>query len=193
MMSWRTLVLIGIAGCLASVSAASDPGVKALGAYPLPLPGLSANTGATPRVLLWCQGVNLMGVVVPDEKASGCGTASQKRVRPGAFLLRDGRCEADGGTVSFGFLVSRKAWVYESGGRVPEARTVWLLHRFEGSLRAGELKGALVQVDINHPGHPFQKTSAEVAALPSEQPSFTDEAAWRSGIAQTYCLATGGP
>jgi hypothetical protein len=192
MIPWRTLVvLIGGAGWLASVPVASEPNVKPVGVYPFLLPGLSASPEATPKALLWCQGVNLMGIVVPDEKSNDCGTASQKR--PRAFVLRDGRCGAEGGAVSFGFLVSRKAWVFDSARRIPEERTVWLLHRFEGSLRAGQLKGVLVQVDVDHPGYSFQRKSVEVEALPGEQASFTDEATWRSGIAQTFCLAAGGP
>jgi hypothetical protein len=193
MKSLRTLVLIGIAGCLASVSAASEPSVKPVGVYPFLLPGFSVGPDAKSKALLWCQGLNLMGVVVPDEKSNNCGTASQKRFAPRAFLLRDGRCEPDGSILSFGFLVSRKAWVFEAAGGVPEVRTVWLLHRFEGSLKAGQLKGVLVQVDVNHPGYSFQRKSVEVEALPAEQTSFTGETAWRGGIEQTFCLAVGGP
>jgi hypothetical protein len=71
---------------------------------------------------------------------------------------------------------------------------VWLVLRFDGSLKAGQLTGALVQVDVNHPGLPFQKTSVEAEALPREQQaSFTDETTWRSGIEQTFCLAAGEP
>jgi hypothetical protein len=193
MMSWRVLVITGIAGCLASVPAASEPGVKPVGVYPFLLPGLVGSPDATPKALLWCQGGNLMGVVVPDEKTAECGSTPQKRPAPSAFLLRDGRCEPDGSTISFGFLVSRKAWVYESAGRTPEERTVWLLHRFEGSLKAGQLKGVLVQVDVNHPGYPFQRKSVEVEGLAAEQASFADDAAWHSGLAQTFCLAAGVP
>jgi hypothetical protein len=70
---------------------------------------------------------------------------------------------------------------------------VWLLLRFEGSVKAGQLTGALVQVDVNHPGLPFQRTSVEAEALPREQQaSFTDETTC-SGIAQTFCLAAGEP
>ncbi len=109
MMSWRMLVLAGFACCLGSVSAASEPGVRPVGVYPFALPGLMARPDARPKALLWCQGANLMGVVVPDDTGNDCGTASPKRSAPGALLLRDGRCESDGTMVSFGFLVPRKA------------------------------------------------------------------------------------
>lgn len=193
MMCWRNLVLIGLAGCIAAVSAASEPAVKPVGTYPFVLPGFSVSPDAKPKALLWCRGVSLMGVVVPDEKSSDCGTASQKRSAPRAFLLRDGRCETDGSTVSFGFLVPRKAWVFKAAGGAPGEQTVWLLHRFEGSLKAGRLRGVLVQVDVNHPGYQFQKKSVEVEALPAEQASFTNDTAWSDGIAQTFCLAAGDP
>jgi len=193
MMPWRALVLFGVVAGLSSVSAASEPGVKPVGVFPLLLPGDSVGGDTRPKAMLWCQGVTLMGVVVPDERSNDCGTASPKRLAPTAFLLRDGRCESDGTKVSFGFLVSRKAWVFESGGRTPVERKVWLLHRFEGSLKAGQLKGVLVQVDIHHPGYSFERKSVEVEALPGEQASFADEPAWLGGIGQTYCLAAGEP
>jgi hypothetical protein len=191
MRSWLTLVILASAGGLASVSGASGADVKPAGTYPFLLPGLSASPQAKPKALLWCQGVNLMGVVVPDERSRDCGTASQKR--PTALLLRDGRCDPERGAVSFGFLVARKAWVFEGGGGVPAERIAWVLHRFEGSLKEGQLRGVLVQVDISHPGYAFEKKDVDVEALPAEQASFADEAAWRSGIAQTFCLAAGGP
>jgi len=193
MKSWRMLVLIGLTGCFDSVSAAAESSVKPAGVYPFSLPGEPANPEAKSKALLWCRGANLVGVVVPDEKSSDCGTPSQKRMAPRALLLRDGRCEADGSSVSFGFLESHKAWVFESSGRTPEGRTLWLLHRFEGSLKGGQLKGSLVQVDVNHPGYSFQRKKVEVDALPGEQESFADESAWRASIAQTYCLAQGEP
>jgi hypothetical protein len=143
--------------------------------------------------LLWCQGSKLVGVVVPDEKLNDCGSGSQKRSAARALLVRDGRCEGDGTSVSFGFLVSRKAWVFLEAGRAPEERTVWLLNRFEGSLKAGQLKGAMVQVDVNHPGFPFQRKSVEAEALQMEQASFSDEAAWRGSMSQTYCLSASEP
>jgi hypothetical protein len=193
MRSSRTLVVVVLAsaGGLASARGGAGADVKPAGAYPFVLPGLSAGPDARPKALLWCQGANLMGVVVPDERSHDCGTASQKR--PTALLLRDGRCELNSGAVSFGFLVARKAWVFEGGGRVPAEQTGWLLHRFEGSLKEGQLRGVLVQVDISHPGYAFEKKNVDVEALPAEQVSFADEAAWRSGIAQTFCLAAGGP
>lgn len=183
------LVLAGIAGGLGSVSAATDPGVRAVGVYPITLPGLSGPE-ASPKALLWCRGTDLVGVVVPDDKGNGC--SSPKRSAPGAMLLRDGRCDA-GGVVSFGFLVGRKAWVYGGTGRTPVERTVWLLHRFEGSVVAGQLKGVLVQVDVNHPGYAFQPTTVETGSLPEQQASFPDETTWRGGIDQAFCLAAGEP
>jgi hypothetical protein len=191
MVSRRFFVLIGLAGSLASVSAADEQSVRPAGVFPLVLPGQSVSPGAPAKAHLWCQGANLVGIVVPNEKAESCNGAAQKR--PSAVLLRDGRCEPDGSSVSFGFLLSRKAWVYEASGREPEERTLWLLHRFEGSLAAGQLKGALVQVDVNHPGYSFQKTKVEAEALPGSQAPFADSAAWRSGLSQTYCLAMGEP
>jgi len=172
----------------ASWSAAGD--VKPIGAFPFALAGLSVDVGATPRVLLWCQGPTLLGVVLPDDGKAECGT-SPKRVLPRAFLLRDGRCEADGSGVSFGFVVPRRAWLFDSGGRAPQARVALLLHRFEGSVREGRLAGSLVQVDVSHPGYAFRKKSVEAGLLPSEQSSFADEAAWRTGMAQTFCVAPG--
>jgi hypothetical protein len=130
-----------------------------------------------------------MGIVVPSDKPESCDGTQKK---PGAVLLRDGRCEADGTTVSFGFLLSRKAWVYEASGREPEERTLWLVHRFEGSLATDQLKGDLVQVDVNHPGFPFQKSKVDGASL-GGQSSFPDLASWRSSVSQSYCLATGEP
>jgi len=193
MMSWLILILIGVVSSLASGSVASEATVKPVGAYPFALPGLSVSPDGKSKALLWCQGVNLMGVVVPDEKSTACGTASPKRMAPGAFLLRDGRCESDGSTVSFGFLVSRKAWVFGAARGAPEERTAWLLHRFEGSLKAGQLTGVLVQVDVSHPGYSFQRKKVDVEAVPAEQASFTDGAAWHNGIAQAFCLAEDDP
>jgi hypothetical protein len=134
-----------------------------------------------------------MGVVVPDDKLNACGSGAQKRSAARALLVRDGRWEADGSLLSFGFLVSRKAWVFVETGRAPEGRTVWLLNRFEGSLKGGQLKGAIVQVDVNHPGYPFQKKSVESENLQTEQASFSDEADWRAGMSRTYCLSAGEP
>jgi hypothetical protein len=170
---------------------ASGAGVAAAGAYSLALPGFSAGPAPPPKALLWCQGESLLGVVVPDEKSRDCGPASQRR--PRAVLLRDGRCGADGGAVSFGFLVSRTAWVVESASDKPEGRTMWLLHRFEGSVRDGRLSGVLVQVDISHPGRAFEKKSVAAPALVEEQPSFADEGSWRTDMGRRYCLAPEGP
>ncbi len=192
-MSRRFIVLIGLAGSLASVSvpALAEQGVAPAGVFPIVLPGQSATPGSPPKAHVWCQGATLLGVVVPSEKLDTCDGSAQKR--PSAVLLRDGRCEANGTSVSFGFLLSRKAWVYEASGREREERTLWLLHRFEGSLAAGQLKGVLVQVDVNHPGYAFQRSKVEADALPGGQSPFADSAAWRSGLSQTYCLATGEP
>lgn len=190
----RRLLLVGIVSCLGSVLEAAEESVEPLGVFPFALPGSAASRDVQPKAFLWCQGANLLGVVVPDTKSIDCRAAGQKRVAPQALLLRDGRCEAGGTAVSFGLLVSRKAWVFESSRRTPQDRTVWLVLRFEGSVKAGQLTGALVQVDVNHPGLPFQRTSVEAAALPSEQQaSFANETAWRSGLAQTFCLAAGEP
>jgi hypothetical protein len=193
MRSWRLLVLLGLAGSVGSASAATDSTAKPVGVYPLSLQGFSVSGGPQPKAHLWCQGVNLLGFVVPDEKSTECGTAAHKGSAPRALPLRDGRCEGDGSAVSFGFLESRKAWVFDAAGRKRVDRIVWLLYRFEGSLTAGRLKGALVQVDVNHPGSPFQSRNVDAQTLPDEQASFADEAAWRSGVAQAVCLVTGGP
>lgn len=191
----RRLLLVGIVSCLGSVSEAAAQSVRPLGAFPFALPGSAAGRDAQPKALLWCQGATLVGVVVPETKSIDCTAAGQKkRAAPRALLLRDGRCEAGGSGVSFGLLVSRKAWVFDSSKRTPQERTVWLLLRFEGSVKSGQLTGALVQVDVDHPGLPFQRTSVEAEALPSEpQTPFADETTWRSGIAQTFCLAADEP
>ena len=190
----RRLVLVGIVSCLGSLSEAAEQTVKPLGAFPFAIPGSAGSRDVQPKALLWCQGASLVGVVVPDAKAVDCGAGGQKRSAPRALLLRDGRCEAGGPAVSFGLLVSRKAWVFDSSVRTPQERTVWLLLRFEGAVKAGQLTGALVQVDVSHPGLPFQKTSVEADASPrEEQASFTDETTWHSGMAQTFCLAAGEP
>lgn len=195
MKSWRMLVLVGAAGCLCQVrgAAAAEPGLTPVGSYSFLLPGFQTGPDARPKAALWCHGADLLGVVVLDGKTADCGTASQKKSAPRAFLLRDGRCSSDGHAVSFGFLVARQAWVFESPGRMPPQRTAWLLQRFEGSLAGGRLTGVLVQVDVDHPGHAFQTYKVEGDAVSGEQASFADEAAWRSGMAQTLCLAAVGP
>jgi hypothetical protein len=189
----RRLLFVGIAGCLASLSDAADQGIKPLGVFPFALAGPAANRDAAPRAFLWCQGASLVGFVVPDAKSAECSAAGQKHSAPRALVLRDGRCEAGGTAVSFGLLVSRKAWVFDPAVKTPQERTTWQVLRFEGAVRGTQLTGSLVQVDVSHPGLPFQKTSVEAEALAQEQASFADEAAWRSGAVQTYCLATGEP
>lgn len=189
----RRLLLVGVVSCLASVSETADQSVKPLGVFPFALPGTTAGRDVQSKALLWCQGANLVGVLVPDTKGIDCSAAGQKRTAPRALLLRDGRCDALG-VVSFGLLVSRKAWVFDPTIKTPQERTVWQVLRFDGSVKGSQLTGGLVQVDVNHPGLPFQKANVEAEALHGdEQASFADEAAWRSGVTQTYCLAAGEP
>ncbi len=178
---------VTVAGIASAVEAAE---VKARGVFHFPMAGLSVDVGPNPRVLLWCQGTTLLGVVVLDDGRAQCGAAVQKRELPRALVLRDGRCEADGRGVSFGFLVARKSWLFDSGGRLPEERSVLLLHRFEGSIVGSRLSGSLVQVDVSHPGYAFQKKRLEAEGLPSEQPPYSDEAAWHEGVSQIFCLAS---
>jgi hypothetical protein len=188
------LVLLLALGCLGSAAEAAEPSVEPMGVFPFLLPGLQAPPDARPKVLLWCRGPKLVGLVVAAEGHARAGVARQSRPAPAALLLRDGRCEADRSGVSFGFLLPLKAWVFESQARTPPAeRTTWLLHRFEGSARAGELKGLLVQVDVNHPGYAFRETRIEVDALSEPQASFTDESGWLGSVAQTYSLERGDP
>ena len=192
MVSLLVLVLTGTG--LGSAAQAAELSVRPLGAYPFLLPGLPSTLDAKPKALLWCHGVKLVGVVVPGEGRDGSGIAAQNRPAPTALVLRDGRCEPDGGGVSFGFLLPLKAWVFESPARTPpEERTAWLLHRFAGSLQAGVLKGVLVQVDVNHPGYSFRESRIEVDALPEAQASFTDENGWLGSVARTYSLAQSEP
>lgn len=191
-MSFLMLVLIG--SSLGSVAQAAAPSVKPFGAYPFSLPGSAAIPGAKPKVLLWCHGVKLVGVMVPAEARDRSGSATQNRPAPTAFLLRDGRCEPDGSSVSFGFLVPLQAWVFEAPARTPPAeRTAWLLHRFQGSVTAGLLKGVLVQVDVNHPGYSFRESRIEVDTLPEGQASFNDEKGWLDSVARTFSLAQSEP
>jgi hypothetical protein len=190
-MSRRVLAVICLAGSFVPGSESAEQGVRAAGVFSFVLPGQSAAAGSPPKAHLWCQGASLVGIVVPSDKAESCDGGAQKR--PAAVLLRDGRCEADGTTISFGFLLSRKAWVYEASGREPEERTLWLVHRFEGSLADGQLKGDLVQVDVNHPGYPFQKAKVDAGASAGGQSSFPDLATWKSSVSQSYCLAAGEP
>src|SRR5262245_25228664 len=102
----RRLLLVGVASCLGSAAQAADSGVKPLGVFPLALGGSAASRDASPKAFLWCQGASLVGVVVADTKSVDCSAAKQKRSAPRALVLRDGRCEAGGGAVSFGLLVS---------------------------------------------------------------------------------------
>jgi hypothetical protein len=188
------LVLVLIGSSLGSVAQAAEPSVTPRGAYPFLLPGLPATPDAQPKVLLWCQGVKLVGVVVPGEGRDKSGIATQNRPAPTACVLRDGRCKPDGSGVSFGFLLPLKAWVFESPARTPpEERTAWLLHRFEGSLQAGQLKGVLVQVDVNHPGYSFRESRIEADTLPEVQASFADENGWLGSVARSYSLAQSEP
>ena len=124
MIPLAAVVLMGVS--LVPGDQAATPGVKALGVYPLSLPGLQAVPAGRPRVLLWCSGVKLLGVMVPDESSQKAGTVAESRSLPSAILLRDGRCEADGGGVSFGFLVPVKAWIFDTAVRTPpEEHTTW--------------------------------------------------------------------
>ena len=83
--------------------------------------------------------------------------------------------------------------MYPASGRPRQARTVWLLHRFEGSVHDGRLKGTMVQVDVAHPGHSFQNSPVEVEGSSSDQASFPGEEEWHGNVAQTFCLATDAP
>jgi hypothetical protein len=188
------LVLVLTGTGLGSAAQAAEPAVKPLGAYPFILPGLPASPNARPKVLLWCHGAKLVGVVVPGEGRPRPGPEAQPPPAPTALLLRDGRCAPDGSGVSFGFLLPVQAWVFESATRKPPAeRTAWLLHRFEGSVQAGLLKGVLVQVDVNHPGYAFRESRLEVETLPEAQASFTDEGGWLGSVERAYSLAPSNP
>ena len=183
------LVLMG-----ASLVPAAQAGVNAVGVYPLFLPGVDASPAAKPRVLLWCRGTTLLGVMVPGELNEQAGAAAQGRSLPSAILLRDGRCEADGSGVSFGFLLPMNAWVFDTAGTsAPEQRTTWLLHRFQGTVSDRLLKGVLVQVDVNHPGLAFREVEVEVGAVAAGQASFADENAWREDVARTFSLVDAEP
>src|SRR5262245_30503540 len=61
--AWMAGVLLAIA--LPANGAGAE--VRPLGAFSLPLAGLSIDVGTKPRVLLWCQGPGLLGVVLPDD------------------------------------------------------------------------------------------------------------------------------
>ncbi len=188
-------VLLLMGASLVPAEAAVGPGVKAMGVYPLLLPGLQAVPAGRPKVRIWCQGAKLLGVMVPDESQQRAATTPQgKSLLPSALLLRDGRCEAEGGGVSFGFLLPMRAWIFDSTVRAtPEERTTWLLHRFQGSVADHQLKGVLVQVDVNHPGFAFPETKVEVEALGEDQASFADEKTWLEDLARTFSVVRSEP
>jgi hypothetical protein len=191
MIPLAAVVLMGAS--LVPADQAATPAVTALGVYPLSLPGLQALPAGRPRILLWCSGVKLLGVMVPDE-SSRSGTVAESRSLPSAILLRDGRCEADGGGISFGFLVPVKAWIFDTAVRTPpEEHTTWLLHRFQGTVSDHQLRGALVQADVSHPGFAFREAKVEVGALVEEQASFPDENTWLKNVARTFTLARAEP
>ncbi len=187
-------VVLLLGSSLVPAEQAAGPGVKAMGVYPLLLPGLQAVPAGRPKVRIWCQGLKLLGVMVPDESPAKAATA-QGRSLPSALLLRDGRCESEGGGVSFGFLLPMRAWIFDGGTRTaaPEERITWLLHRFQGTVSEQGLKGALVQVDVSHPGFAFQETKVEVGALAEEQASFADEKAWLEDIGRSLSVVRGEP
>lgn len=187
-------VLVLMSSSIVPAEQAAGPGVKAIGIYPLVLPGLQAVPAGRPRVHLWCHGVKLLGVMVPDESQQKSVASGQGRLLAPALLLRNGRCEADGGGVSFGFLVPMKAWIFDSAVRTgPEERTTWLLHRFQGTVSDRQLKGVLVQVDVSHPGFAFPEAKVEVEALGEDQSSFADEKGWLEDIARTVSIVRGEP
>ena len=188
------LVIALVAVAIGAVVQAAEPGVKPLGAYPFLLPGLTGSRDSQPRVLLWCHGVKLMGAVVPEKgRDDAPGVTHQNRPALTALLLRDGRCEAGGGAVSFGFLVPLKAWVYESTRRGLDERNTWLLYRFQGSVQDGQLAGVLLRVDVSHPGLSFHEHKVAAEALPESQTSFADENEWHASMARTFSLAQSEP
>jgi len=192
MIHLAVLLLMGSSAIAAEQAA--GPGVKAIGVYPLLLPGLQSVPVGRPKVFLWCHGVKLLGVMVPEERQPKAVTTGQGRSLPPAILLRDGRCETDGGGVSFGFLVPMRAWIFDAAVRAaPEERTTWLLHRFQGSLSDRQLKGLLVQVDVGRPGFAFPEAKVEVEALGEAQASFADEKSWLEDVAQTFSVVRSEP
>jgi hypothetical protein len=191
MMPLLMLMLVGY--CLGPVVQAAEPSVKPVGAYPFLLPGLAGSPDVRPKVLLWCHGVKLVGVVAPESGHEDGSVGPQNRPSRTAFLVRDGRCEPDGSSLSFGFLVPLKAWIFESAGRGLEPRTTWLLNRFQGSVQGGQLKGVLVQVDVNHPGYSFHEHKIEAGALAESQASFADESGWHASMARAFSLAQSEP
>jgi hypothetical protein len=187
-------VLLLMSSSFGPAEQAAGPGVKAIGVYPLLLPGLQAIPAGRPRVYLWCRGVKLLGVTVLDESQQKAVTTAQGRLLPPAVLLRDGRCETDGGGVSFGFLVPMKAWIFDTAVRTaPEERTTWLLHRFQGTVSDRQLKGVLVQVDVSHPGFGFPEAKVEAEALGEDQASFADEKGWLEDVSRTLSIVRSEP
>ncbi len=187
-------VVLLLGSSLVPAEQAVGPGVKAAGVYPLLLPGLQAVPAGRPKVRLWCQGLKLVGVMVPDESQPKAVATTQGRSLPSAVLLRDGRCEADGGGVSFGFLLPMRAWIFDGGARTaPEERITWLLHRFQGTVSERRLKGVLVQVDVSHPGFAFQEAKVEAEALAEDQASFADEKAWLEDVGRALSLVRSEP
>ncbi len=187
-------VALLLGSSLVPAEQAVGPGVKAAGVYPLLLPGLQAVPAGRPKVRLWCQGLKLLGVMVPDESQPKAVLTTQGRSQPSAVVLRDGRCEADGGGVSFGFLLPMRAWIFDGGARTaPEERITWLLHRFQGTVSERRLKGVLVQVDVSHPGFAFQEAKVEAEALAEDQASFADEKAWLEDVGRALSLVRSEP
>lgn len=192
MMRLALLVLAGAS--LVPAAQAAPPGVNPVGIYPLSLPGVQAGPAGKPSVLLWCSGTKLLGVMVPGEMGETAASVAQSPSLPSAILLRDGRCEADGSRMSFGFLVPVKAWIYDAAVRTrPQERTTWLLHRFQGTVSDRLLKGVLVQVDVNHPGLAFREATVEVGAVAEDQASFADENGWREDVTRTFSLLDAEP
>ena len=188
-------VLVLMGASLAPAEQPAKPGVKAVGVYPLSLPGLQAVPAGRPKVLLWCSGAKLLGVMVPDETArQKAGNAPQGKSLPSVVLLRDGRCEADGSGVSFGFIVPMKAWIFDTAVRTPpEERTTWLLHRFQGAVSDRVLKGTLLQVDVSHPGFAFREAKVEAEVLAEDQATFADENGWLEDMARAFSLVRAEP
>jgi len=192
MIQMAVLLLVG--SSLAPAEQPTVAGVRAMGVFPLQLPGLQAIPAGRPKVHLWCRGTKLLGVMVPDESQPRAVASAQGRSLPSAVLLRDGRCEAEGGGVSFGFLVPMRAWIFDTAVRTaPEERITWLLHRFQGAVSDHQLKGVLVQVDISHPGLAFREEKVEAEALTEEQTSFGDEKVWLEDVARTVSLVRTEP
>jgi hypothetical protein len=187
-------VLLLMGSSIVPAEQAVAPGVRAMGVFPLLLPGLQAVPAGRPKVRLWCQGSKLLGLMVPDESQQKAVAPAQGRSSVSALVLRDGRCESEGGGVSFGFLLPMKAWIFDTAVRVPpEERTTWLLHRFQGTVNDGQLKGVLVQVDVNHPGFAFREAKVEAEAMGEEQASYADEKGWLEDVARVFSVVRSEP